>query len=106
MTNGSVGKVVPDENARRSTSVAPTSWSPVVTLRLPIRRLARAEKTSSVPHDRAAASPVRSPRGIAGAYRRVSLDEPRSYGSGRGRDGLIAADPVLDFLAVGDVAQL
>ena len=45
----------------------PTTCIPVVTDRLPTRRLASAEKMSSVPHARAAPSPVRRPMGIAGA---------------------------------------
>ena len=55
------------DSASIQISAAPTTCIPVVTRRLPTRRLASAEKTSSVPHARAAPSPVRRPMGIAGA---------------------------------------
>ncbi len=48
--------------------MALTNCMPAVTRRLPMTRLARAVMTSRVPHDKAAARPVRSPKGIGPAY--------------------------------------
>ena len=57
-----------DERAGRRISTALTNCMPAVTRRLPMTRLARAVMTSRVPQDKAAARPVRSPKGIDGAY--------------------------------------
>ncbi len=45
-----------------------TDCMPAVTRRLPMTRLARAVMTSRVPQDKAAARPVKSPKGIDAAY--------------------------------------
>ena len=59
--------LVPVAMAAAQTRIAPTICIPVVTRRLPTRRLASAENRSSVPQHTAAASPVSSPIGIGGA---------------------------------------
>ena len=55
-------------SARATKMTALTDCMPAVTRRLPMTRLARAVMTSRVPQDKAAARPVRSPKGIGAAY--------------------------------------
>ena len=109
MTAGSVGNVVPLPKASSQMSAAPTSCIPVVTTRLPTRRLASAEKMSSVPHGesgtetgeeaeghrRSLAARLVGRSGVA----RVGTRRDRPAGRSRGR-------PVLHSDARGDVAQL
>ena len=67
---GERGRIGRDGRARQDGDtirmVAPTTWTPAVTRRLPMTRLARADAMSIVPQARAAPRPVRSPMGIGG----------------------------------------
>ena len=65
---GSVGIRVEVTIASSTKRTALTSWTPAVTRRLPINRLASAVATSIVPQDSAAPRPVSRPKGIGAAY--------------------------------------
>ncbi len=66
-TPGSLGMALVVTIAAITSRAELTSWTPAVTRRLPIRRLARALAMSMVPHESAAPSPVNSPKGIRAA---------------------------------------
>ena len=75
--------------------IALANCMPAVTRRLPMTRLARAVMTSRVPQDRAAARPVRSPKGIGAAYgarlmgrTAVAHAAPRGRARSAGRPGV------------------